>query len=280
MDYLKYYDKSISEWPVEISEIDIENEYGNTHVLHYGNTNGPVLVLLHGMRSNSTIWIKLAKELAEFFDVYSIDIIGDLGKSVAKKQLGSETDYCNWLNSIFKELAIENITLCGQSNGGFQAASYAKNANSKISKLILLAPAATMQNTKTLFFIKTMKTALFPTNKNIKKFLPFISYDYNNWNKTLEYMNQLAYSVGVNKFRVYPRKLTDKELQFIKIPTLLVYGDNEVMYSTKKAAERARKNIPMCHVATLKNCKHSIPNDAPNETCSVITNFILSKEFA
>jgi pimeloyl-ACP methyl ester carboxylesterase len=279
-DYLEYYDQAISEWPVEIQEIDIENEYGCTHILHYGNPSGPVLVLLHGMRSNSTIWIKLAKELSEYFNVYSIDIIGDLGKSVAKKDLQSENDYCDWLNEIFSELALENITLCGQSNGGFQAASYAKNINSKVAKLILLAPAATMQDTRISFFIKTMKTALLPTNRRIKRFLRVISYDYDNWNKVIEHMNQLAYTVGVNKFSVYPRKLKQKELQLIRVPSLLIYGENEVMYSIKNATIRAKKYIQKCEVATLKNCKHSIPNDAPTEVCSLITDFILKKEFA
>lgn len=273
--YFDYYSKCISEWPVAINEMDIKNTYGNTHILHYGKLNGPVLVLLHGMRSNSTIWIKAAEELSNYFNIYSIDIIGDLGKSLAQKDILSEDDYFDWLNSIFHELKIDNITLCGQSNGGFQAASYAKNINSKISKLILLAPAATLQNTKISFFFKTMKTAIFPNDKNITKFLKVISYDYNNWNKMVEQMNQLAYSVGVNRYRVYPRKLKKNELKLIKVPTLLVYGENEVMYSVKRAIKKAEKYIPNCEIATIKKCKHSIPNDAPLEVSSVITRFIL-----
>jgi pimeloyl-ACP methyl ester carboxylesterase len=87
-------------------------------------------------------------------------------------------------------------------------------------------------------------------------------------------MLAISFRAAANQLRVYPREFSDDELKAIKVPTLLILGNNEMIYSPAKAAERASAILPDSRVVMLKDCGHAIPYDAPKEASDAIDSFL------
>ncbi len=68
--------------------------------------------------------------------------------------------------------------------------------------------------------------------------------------------------MGLKCFRfrmpVAPSVLTDNELQRIKVPTLFLVGENEKIYSAKKAVERLNTVAPQIQTEIILNAGHDL----------------------
>jgi hypothetical protein len=117
--FLSDYQKELKSWPVNTVELDIETEFGKTHLISFGNPQGKPLILLHWFFSNSLEWKYMAPFLQERYRVYAIDVMGDMGKSYASKPPTSEKEVCQWFNQVLDGLGLKKVSLCGHSNGGF-----------------------------------------------------------------------------------------------------------------------------------------------------------------
>jgi pimeloyl-ACP methyl ester carboxylesterase len=91
-------------------------------------------------------------------------------------------------------------------------------------------------------------------------------------------MLTLSFRVASNQLRVYPREFTDAELKTIKVPTLLILGNQEMIYSPEEAAERASELLPVSEVKILSHCGHAIPIDAPAEASNAMDSFLLQSK--
>ena len=60
------------------------------------------------------------------------------------------------------------------------------------------------------------------------------------------------------KRMVYPTVLTDNELQNIKVPTLYIVGENEKLYSARKAIQRLNKVAPYIKAEIIPNAGHDL----------------------
>jgi pimeloyl-ACP methyl ester carboxylesterase len=60
------------------------------------------------------------------------------------------------------------------------------------------------------------------------------------------------------KRMVYPTILTDKELHSIKVPTLYLIGENEKIYSARKAIQRLNKVAPHIKAEVIPNAGHDL----------------------
>jgi pimeloyl-ACP methyl ester carboxylesterase len=52
--------------------------------------------------------------------------------------------------------------------------------------------------------------------------------------------------------------LNDEELRSIKVPTLFLVGENEVLYSAHEAVQRLNKVAPQIHTAVIPNAGHDL----------------------
>ncbi|UTB32374.1 MAG: alpha/beta hydrolase [Methanobacterium sp. ERen5] len=155
--FLRVYDEEAKAWPVESESKMINTSYGNTYVRINGSVDAPPLVLLHGMNSNSLMWLPNIKDLSKNYRTYAIDDIYGNGRSIGTKTINDSNDLNNWLDELFDALKLgDGINLVGMSYGGWQASQYALNFPNKINKLVLLAPAATVIKTNPMFTIRAI----------------------------------------------------------------------------------------------------------------------------
>lgn len=272
--FLSNYQKELESWSVHTEELDIETEFGKTHIISFGNPLGKPLILLHWFYSNSTEWKYMAPFLQERYRVYAIDIIGDMGKSYAYNPPKSEIEVSQWFNQVLDGLSLNKVSICGHSNGGFQAMLIAQQNPDRIEKLILLAPAAGFKPFSLKFYLSSFGTAIFPNDVILESFRNSGTLKMNQWSKEMTEMLTLSFTVAANQLRVYPREFSDAELEAIKVPTLLILGNEEMIYSPTEAAERASRILPNSKVIMLPNCSHAIPFDAPEEAANAINSFL------
>jgi pimeloyl-ACP methyl ester carboxylesterase len=272
--FLSNYQKELKSWSVHTEELDIETEFGKTHIISFGTPQGKPLILLHWFYSNSTEWKYMAPFLQERYRVYAIDIIGDMGKSYAYNPPKSEIEVSQWFNQVLDGLSLNKVSICGHSNGGFQAMLIAQQNPDRVEKLILLAPAAGFKSFSFEFYLSVFGTAIFPNDIILETFKNSGTLKANQWSKEMTEMLTLSFRVAASQLRVYPREFSDAELKAIKVPTLLILGNEEMIYSPAEAAERASRILPNSKVIILPNCGHAIPFDAPKEASNAIDSFL------
>lgn len=70
--FLRVYDEESKAWPVQSESRMINTSY--THVRISGPLDTPPLVLLHGMNSNSLMWLPNIQELSKNYRTYELMI--------------------------------------------------------------------------------------------------------------------------------------------------------------------------------------------------------------
>lgn len=249
--YLQEYDAVFSKCRLQPEEMTVPTDYGPTHVNAFGSKGLPNLVLLHGMGASSTMWAPNIETLSRHFRVFALDTIGDLGKSRCEIRCRRGQDYAKWLGDAFDGLEIDKAFIAGVSYGGWIAFHFAIYAPEKTAKIVSIAPAATFHRIHPAFFMRAIPILLIP----IKSVQRYLRLRFICWISGAPEMNLLEseplwrqYMCGASLARVKPVTpptiFDDGELRKITMPTLLLVGEKEVIYSPHAVIGRARRTIP------------------------------------
>ena len=107
-------------------------ELGATRIHYQVAGTGRPLVLIHGLGGSSRWWRKNASVLAEYFQVYVIDLIG-FGQSRSGERFV--------LTQAARMLAAWMVNLIGHSMGGRIAAEFAADFPTRVDQLVLVNAA-------------------------------------------------------------------------------------------------------------------------------------------
>ena len=66
------------------------------------------------------------------------------------------------------------------------------------------------------------------------------------------------FRMPVETARVLPAVVSDEQLRTMKVPTLLLIGDQEVISDPARALDRARRLIPDCEGELVPGCRHDM----------------------
>jgi pimeloyl-ACP methyl ester carboxylesterase len=271
---MEAYEEGLSFWPVEYVETDVETHFGRTHVIMSGNPDGPPLVLLHWFCFNSTIWHRMAGALAERHRLYAVDVIGDMGRSVAKNPPKTDEELALWLEQTLDGLGLTRPSILGFSFGGYVAATFARLRPERINRLILLAPAATLRPFALRFFTTVGSVALLPTQRNLDRFVRKVSDRPEAWEPFMTKILSIAFRGGSIQVKVWPRSLRDEEVRSIRSPILLILGEHEIIYSVSRVISRVQALVPGIRIEILPDCSHAIPIDQPDLAAGAILDFL------
>ena len=73
-----------------------------------------------------------------------------------------------------------------------------------------------------------------------------------------------------------PDVLADDELKQLAVPTLLLLGENEIMYKPRQALDRAARLIPHLETALIPRAGHLLNSDQPKVVDEHIVRFFTS----
>ncbi len=263
--YVEAYDATLRLWPVAFETLRLPTRYGETHVIASGPRGAEPLLLLHAAAFSATDWLPNIASLAGRFRTYAIDILGEPGKSVQTRALRERTDACEWLLDLMDGLQVPRARMAGHSFGGWLTASLALHAPDRLSRIALLAPAATVYPFSRLAHasIRTGRLQwVLPSRLVTAVTLRTMFVHPDRVSRT--FVKQFA--IGVKTFRfpaggVFPSAFSDEELRRLRVPTLLLVADGEMIYPPQKALERARQLIPELESETIRSAGHALNFD-------------------
>ncbi|GAB6991119.1 alpha/beta fold hydrolase [Paenibacillus pini] len=257
-EYDRQYDQTLVLFGMAGESRRIHTSFGETHVLIYGDRDKPPLVLLHGMTMSSTMWYPNMKALCGQRCVYAIDSVGDFGKSKSEHHIKTREEANKWLYEVLYALEIEKTDMAGHSMGGFMAMNFALAYPERISKLLLYAPAGAFTRVSLRFIMKIYPALLFHTDQSIDK--AFLWFSGNNQPLHPVFRNQIlaGYKTAKPLQRLMPSVISEDEFANFHVPTLLLVGGREVIYSPNKAILAAKSRISHLKSYLIPEASHAL----------------------
>jgi pimeloyl-ACP methyl ester carboxylesterase len=263
--YLALYDSKAKKWPVSSKTQTVETSYGQTFVRISGPESAAPLVLLHGAGGNSLQWLPNIAALSRQYTVYAVDNIYDYGRSVYRARITSADDYVKWLNELLNALElVDHINMVGLSYGGWITSQYALQFPRRLNKIVLLAPASTVLPLSPKWIIRAVLCAI-PLRYFTKNFLYWLLEDLAKQSEAgraliEEHIDESFLAIRSFKARgmVNPTVLTDDELQHLNVPTLIIFGINEKIYSADEAIDRIHRVAPHIQTKLIPDAGHDL----------------------
>jgi pimeloyl-ACP methyl ester carboxylesterase len=272
--YEHAYDDSLGLWPIPLESRLLQTAFGQTHVLVSGAVGGEAVVLIHAASISAMQWYPQAEALGARFRLYSLDIMGDIGRSTQRALVHSRADAAAWLAGALDALGLDRAVLIGSSFGGFLATNLAVQQPHRVAALALLAPAATVLPFRTAARLMIRAGSLIPMPFTVK---PGLRGMMGGELPDPRIVRQME--VGVAGFRydrkgIFPSEIPDDELRAVSCPTLLILGDQERIYDPVSAIDRARRLLPHVETELLSNAGHLPGLQVPERVNDRILEFL------
>jgi pimeloyl-ACP methyl ester carboxylesterase len=270
---LASYQEILAHWPVPYEERIVTTSFGETYVLISGSEMAEPLVLLHGGGGNSTMWSYNVACLSKYFRVFAIDIIGEAGKSSGTRPALSTDGYSRWLKEVFDALRITQSALCGASLGGTIAHQFALVFPRYVTSLVLLAPPSLFKM-RPSFLLRALLASALPSTLFARHFLNYIS-------SCGSQISESAIQAFIIQFQAYKPNMSkipiisDHELAQLPKKTLVLIGQNEVLYDSNKVISKIRSAAPFITIAMIPGAKHTISADQPDLVNEKIIQFLM-----
>lgn len=260
--YFEAYNKTLEQWGIAYEELYITTSHGIAHIIVSGRRNATPLVLLHGMNASSTMWYPNAKDLAKEYRIFAIDLITEPGKSYKTADFNNIEEITAWQQEVLWALKLESFHLIGASRGGWLAVNLALKSNRDIKSIVLLSPAQTfMWIPPSANLLKNIINTMSSKKKQMQRSLETMSSNVSNIDNN--YLKQ--YSIGVkndslNQFMMQMMPFSTKELQSLKMPVLVLIGDNDII-NNKKTVRIAKRYLSRGQAEVVPNAGHFLSVD-------------------
>lgn len=231
------------------------------------------ILILHGWGVNGERYSELSDILKkEGFNVFVPDLPG-FGKEKLVKAAMAVDDYVLFIKDYIEKKKLNSIIVIAHSFGGRIAIKLASSKNSPVLKLILTGSAGIKPKLSLLVrgmqFIGLSMSELFRFSilrmfKNrFRKLFYFLIGEWDYYN--------------AGDLRETFKKIIAEELtpciERIKVPTLLVWGENDKIIHLSDA-KKMEKLIPNSKLVVIKNRGHKLPYESPREFMNAISTFI------
>lgn len=249
-------------WPIPSESRTVATSFGDSFVRIGGPPAAPPLVLLPGVTATSLMWAPNIQALSAHCRTFAVDRLGDFGKTLCARPVETFDGQVIWLDELLDALGLRTgVNLVGISYGGALAAQYALRFPARLDNLVLLAPANTVLRTRAEFWIRVFWLAV-ARRRGVPAFIRWIFADLAR--KDPAEASAIAGLLFINMSNMAPRKtpiprvFTDAEWRGLKTPTLFLVGENEVIYSAKKAVSRLKQVAPAVTAEIVPNAGHDL----------------------
>lgn len=256
-EYFQRYDECLALFGIEYTSRYVSTALGDTHVLIFGDSSKPPLLLFHGMTMSSTMWYPNVKHLVPERCVYAIDVMGDFGRSRPNAPMQSVETANQWIRELMDGLQLDRADIAGHSMGGYLSMNFALAHPERISSLMLYAPAGTFRRLRFKFFLKIFPALLFHSERLTDKAFLWLSAKRKPLPPVIRTQVVTGYRYAMPQLQVMPKVIHEDQFIGYTVPTLLLIGEKEVIYKAKKAMARARILIPHLESYLVPGANHS-----------------------
>lgn len=255
--YFQAYEAVLAMWHIPVEELIVTTQFGSTHINACGDKTKPPMVLFPGFGANSTMWYPNIATLSSRFHVYAVDTNGQPGKSLPARTLDTSNS-AQWIAEVLDGLGVHLAHLVGISLGGWLALNFAIQNPRRVSRLVLLDPAASFEKMSFAFlrhsFIPFM---IHPTRAGLIRFFQWLNRGY----KVDEKWGELMLLGILNTHPQPPIRaaaFSDAELRTLSVPMLLLIGGRSVIYDPQRVYRKAMKLIPHIQAEVIPDASHAL----------------------
>lgn len=255
----EWYQKFLHRIRVPVSQFKVKTDFGSTHVLTTGDKSKPVLVCLHAMRTSSAHLMSELGPLAERFYIIAPDLPGQSVKGLDSRMPYQDDSFSRWLLEVIDKLQLDSVNLFGVSFGAFVARKFASYRPDRVRRLVLLVPAGIVSGPVirglVQLAIPMIQFKWHPTTSHLQKLVkPLIT----TWD--VEWARYVADSLSdfTLDFRI-PPLATDKELNSLPMPCLIMAAENDLSFPGVPLLRRAESLMRNVEVELLRGCRHCPP---------------------
>jgi pimeloyl-ACP methyl ester carboxylesterase len=205
------------------------------------------------------MWAPNIADFSKDYRVYAVDVMGQPSKSIPAEPIRDAADYAAWLTATLDALHLDSVCLVGMSFGGWLALNYAVAAPARLRKLVLLSPGGFLPMVRQ-FSLRGILMVAVPTRFTVNSFMRWLGLTATNARPVLElmYRGLKHFRVPPETARVMPTVFSDDELRVMRVPTLLLIGDHEVISAPATALARAHRLIPHFEGELVPHCRHDM----------------------
>ncbi|MFX1472676.1 MAG: alpha/beta fold hydrolase [Promethearchaeota archaeon] len=240
---------------------------------------GEAIVFVHGAAGSHDNWRPQVKHLSDRFEVVTYDIRGH-GKSSGSDRKYSCELFADDLNGLITALELERPVVCGLSLGGMIAQQYAVRHQSGLAGLVLadtaVASALTLSDKLQKWMFPVSLVKWYIRRKTPEDYARWSFKYFDMKDDVREYLIQEQLRMDQTEFlklmdAIYGFKLLD--LASIKVPTLVVLGENE-----RKAvfphADKMIELIEGSRKVVIPDAGHASNLENPTEFNRVLDEFL------
>lgn len=271
-EFLVHYDRAMRFLPRPRTIYDIKTSYGTVRVYYYvekGKEEEVPMVLLHGHYASTIMWQPNLLPWSERAPVYSLDLLGEPGRSRQIKALWKEKDQAIWIAEVFEKLDIKTAVLAGSSMGGFSAVNFARFFPDKVKGLILLDPVFVFSGVS----IHTVREFLRLGFRK-DRIIPFL---LNRKDFPLKDTLGKSITLGLKYFRFRspaPRRVPEKVLRNLQGPVLALMAGNSLLHDAEKAFLYGGRVVPSIEIEYWKNASHALNFTESDEVNDRVLSFL------
>lgn len=282
--YLAHLQQRAAAWPIPSEGRTVETARGRTFMRISGPVDAPPLVLLPGGGTTSLMWQPNIAGLSEHYRTYALDSILDIGLSANTHPVKTVDELTEWLEELFGALTLgPGLRLMGLSHGAWLAAHYAHRFPARLAKVVLLAPPGWAVAIRPAYLLRMMRILLPPRRYFIRKVyresLPDLVATGAPGLRLIDEMTEdlaLAFECfGLRRMAqmLEPKVVEDEELR-LKVPTLFVIGEHEVIYPAQEALDRLARVAPQIQRVVIPGAGHDMTWLKPDEVNRQVLEFL------
>ena len=231
------------------------------------------IVLLHGSGLSHIVWSLTEQYLSnQNYNVLAIDLPGH-GNSEGDC-LKSIEEISDWLEKVFIELNVSELTIIGHSQGCLEILEYSLRYSKRVKNLIFIGGSYRMPVNQDLIDLaesgddKAVQLMMKWSYENSKKFI-----GGNPVEKIINSPRNIREVLAIDLIACNNYKNGSEALKSINCPTLLIFGELDKMVNLEKGKKFA-KLIPNSETYIIKNCGHMIMFEKAFEMREKISEFL------
>jgi pimeloyl-ACP methyl ester carboxylesterase len=270
------YDEAMRAMPAPDRTMDVRTSYGIVRLYHYRGAapQEPPLVLLPGSRSASPVWADNMSSLLRARSVYTIDLLGEPGRSVQTRPIDDAADHAQWLHETLTQLPEPAVHLVGLSIGGWTAANLALHRPAKVAGLVLVEPVMVFAGLSTEAVVRSIPASVrwFPKAWRDS----FASWTANGAPVEDEPIARMI-EAGMQTYAMKvsgPQRPSDEQLRGLRLPTLVLMAGDSRMHDPWAAADTARRTVPGAQVTVYDGASHAINGEFPDRIAADVAAFL------
>jgi pimeloyl-ACP methyl ester carboxylesterase len=272
---------------IPIDTVDI----GGIKLRYIKSGKGPVLVLLHTLRTQLDLFEKVVPELSKHFTVYALDYPGH-GYSDIPQARYDAAFFTKAVEGFLEKLNLRDVTLAGVSIGGSIALIIAARRNPRVARVVAINPydyakGRGMARSSLFGWLVTYASLLPVIGETVMRLRnslimgAVLRGGVADANSIPPALMQEMYLVGNRSghYRAFLSLLRNaqswetatKDYGRIEVPVLLIWGDRD--WARPREREHDRALIEGVEMTTFAPGGHFLALDRPQELTQSITRF-------